>query len=207
MSAAETAAVMVIHSDNFLEIIGLSPAEVKLKTPEMRDNLFRIAREFLVERGLIASAPAERFALSEASMRVPGTAFTIRLSAPTSEELKALVAAAAAIMLLGGADPKTVTVTSAIALMNRVKKARTEYGETSILDAIRDLPRSTAKSVSKYLYGEPCRYPKSSCRYIAANGTCSFKPKAVAATMESMAARKILFAKNAVEPIEYGIVI
>jgi hypothetical protein len=172
----------------------------------MRDALFRITVDYLATQGAVGGVTTHESWLSEASSRIPGTAVVVRLSKPTSDELKALVVAAAALIAIGSADAKTITVAAAIAMMNRIKKARKEYGEVSILDAIAELRRPTAEAVSTFLFGNPCRYPGSECRFISQNGDCSISRDAVTATMADMTRTGILRQKNSVEPIEYGIV-
>lgn len=176
----------------------------------MRDELFRLVIDYATPRGLLRPVTSENAALAELSSRVFRSAFVIRLSEPTTEELKALVTAGAVVIALGGGDTKATIPVAAAALVRRLKKAQKEYGEVSILDAVQELQRQsllpTADSVSRFLFGNPCRYPASGCRYIASNGTCSFRPDAVSTTMQAMVKDEKLLAKNSVEPIEYAIV-
>jgi hypothetical protein len=196
----------VLHVDNFLSAVGLRPADIRLTSPAMRDALFRVATEYLMSRNLASPLEAHEGSFAEASSRIPQTAFVVRLSAPTGDELKALIAAGAALLALGAVDGKTLTAVGAVTMMNRIKKAHKEYGEVSILDAVQELRRPTAVTITKFLFGNPCRYPSSACRFLDQGGNCSIGGDAVATTMADMVSRGILRHKNSVEPIEYGIV-
>jgi hypothetical protein len=141
-------------------------------------------------------------------LKMPGTSAVVRLGKSDRDELECLLGLALCVVNMGTIDVKSVTVARPVALSSRVGRLRKEYGERSIFDALGEVDRPTIRDVTLALYGKPCRYPKTDCRFRNHDGKeCAILRDQVEKTIEDLAARRILRRRNAVEPYEYSAVI
>ena len=159
---------------------------------------------YLSERGLV-DEPSDKFATEpdEMPLRIPGTAVHVRLGAIREPELKEIIALVGGLGLLH--EPTlAISLTSLLALARLVQVLRTEYGERSMVEALRVAQSPTAASVAGVLHGAACRHPNAGCRF-ALDGTCVVAGDAVAKTLADLAERGVLLRLNAVEPNEYRV--
>jgi hypothetical protein len=196
----------ILTPDAFLRTLGLRDLESFVTTANQRDALFRVAIDYMKTEGKFIEDGSAGWH-GEMSMRIPGSALVVRLGKPGEKELAAILAIIAALMGTGHLDAKTVTLTAALAIMKRVSKVKAEYGERSIIEIVSKLPRPTAKDVTLELFGNKCRNPKASCRYMTSNDFCQISLEQVEATITSLEEREIVRKLNATPPIEYGIVV
>lgn len=196
----------VLTPDAFLRTLELRELEPLVTTANQRDALFRVAIEYIKTEGKFIEDDSVGWH-GEMSMRVPGSALVVRLGKPSEKELAAILAIVAALMGTNHLDAKSVTLTAALAIMNRVSKVKAEYGERSIIEVVSKLPRPTAKEVTLELFGNKCRNPKASCRYMDSNNMCQISLGQVESTITSLEEREIVRKLNATPPIEYGIVV
>jgi hypothetical protein len=132
---------------------------------------------------------------------VPGTSAVVRLGKPDRNELEVLLDLALYVVNMGTIDVKSVAVSALVSLSRRVGRLRKEYGERSIFDALGEVDRPTIRDVTIALYGKPCRYPKTDCRFRNRDGKeCAILKDQAEKTIEDLAARRILRRRNAVEP-------
>jgi hypothetical protein len=193
---------VTITPEHFIAPLGLP--ELRGGDPVRRRELFEAVTEYLDERGLLArGGEIGRPATGELPLRVPGSPVHVRLGAVKDPELREIVA------LLGGLgilhDVKhTITLTGLHALARLVSILRTEYGERSLVEVLRQATPPTAAAVAGILHGAPCRHPGAGCRF-ASGGVCAIGEHAVATTLASLADRKVVNRLNAVEPYEYAV--
>lgn len=200
--ANRPADTLTITSEHFLAPLGLP--ELNGGSSERRRELFIAIVEFLATRDLLdeRATPADRTP-DELHLRVPGTPVHVRLGAIGEPELREIVALVGGLGLID--DPKTtITLTGLLALSRLVQKLRTEYGERSIVEAIKDAQPRTAAAITGILHGAPCRHPSAGCRF-AVDRTCGIELDTAAATLENLVERNVLRRLNAAEPYEYAV--
>ncbi|WP_406107544.1 hypothetical protein [Micromonospora globbae] len=200
---------VTLSPDTFLMSLGLGSVETELKSVDQRMAIFSLVRELAHARGWIVKEPSASVATSaDLPFRIPGTAYTVRLSQPASEEIAALVATAFLLIGDGEVDTQTIAVGAIMALTARIKKLNVDEGERSVIDVLQRLRPPTAAAITLALHGRPCRYPESACRFREPdNGRCAITVTQASATAEALYARNILRHVNAAEPFEYAIVL
>ena len=199
--------IATLTPDTFLNVLGLREVEQQLRGVDQREALFKLTVAFLKERALPAEVLPNNASLAEFPLRVPGTAVVVRLSGSVQQEVAALLGVAGYLLGSGMLDAKSVTLVGVMALLTRLRKLRTDFGERSIVDVLGEVDRKTARNVASLLYGKPCRYPRSNCRYRAPNGEhCIIGLNQVEATLNDLVERNILRRLTAAEPTEFTVV-
>lgn len=194
--------------DSFLEPLGAGGVSAKVRSPQERDALFDLTVEFFDQRGLIESeSPGREEVGAELPLKVPGAPITVRLSKPTSEELAGLLAVAVAVFG-GGIPPGSFGVNALHALARRIRRLRTEYGETSIVEGVQEAKPPTCEQITLVLHGHPCRHPDAGCRFMdAKRRVCSIEQTDVSETLAWLIDNEVIRQLNPTEPVEYGLVI
>lgn len=196
-----------ITRDTLLKQLNLPRLERLLPSPRQRERLFEIVAEYIENEALPLAVTQEPREQSGLPARIAGTSFHLRLSMPTAEELKEVtIAAAGLIAATGQADLKAITAAAVMSLRNRLSRARVDYGERSVVDVLMEARASlTADEVLIRLFGQSCRYPRSSCRHQSAARDCTLNSQGLAAVLASLEGRGVLVAEQAVAPTEYRV--
>jgi hypothetical protein len=199
---------LILMPDNLFGALAIQDRESMLVRAADREALFGIAVEYFVQQGCIVRQDTGDASMhSELPLHIPGTAVTVRLGAPQREELVALIGAAALLVGAGKVDLRTITLATLSALLYRIRKVQAQYGERSVIEAISEIPRPTAEAIALDLFGKPCRFPETDCRYQSAHDvTCAITLDLVSATLADLEKRGIVRRLNAVDPIEFGLV-
>jgi hypothetical protein len=197
---------VMLAADSFLRPLGIRGLEERITSREQRDALFRLTLEYIEAHGEEVKPMAETGTDAELPLRIPGTAVLVRLGTPNQKELTALLTVTLALMGSGQLEAKTVGLTALGAVLSRVQRAKTEYGERSILEALAELSKPTLQNVTLLLLGNPCRHPKAGCRFMSSDKTCSIMLEQVGLTIVAMEQRSMVRRRNSLEPYEYGVV-
>jgi hypothetical protein len=196
---------LTISRDSFLEPLGLGSIATRIREPDQRAALYRLACEYFESEGLIETAGAD--AGTDLAWRVPNTAITIRLSDMTAKEATEILGLAM-ILLGAGANPTLLSLTPLLTIRHRVHRLRTQTGERSVFEAVGEAKPPTADQVAALLYGKPCRHPDSGCRFMDVKSTtCKISRDETEKTIEWLIGAQVLQQLNPTDPIEYGIVI
>jgi hypothetical protein len=199
--------VCVLTPDTFLHVLGLPNIERKLNGASQRSALFWLASDYLRERALVSDAPEPEVPPGAQAMRIPRTAFVVRLSGPVQDEIKEVLAVGAYILGTGKLDAQALTLVGVMALLTRLRKLDAGYGERSIVDALDEITEKSARQVTHQLFGKPCHYPQSNCRYRAPDGDhCDISLDQTQAILEDLVGRGILRRLTSAEPVEYAVV-
>lgn len=202
---AAAAPYVTITAEHFFGPLGLAePPQGTL--PQRRRELFVALVELLDERGLVvreSAQPADR-PLREVDLRVPGTPIHVHLGAVGDTEIQEAIAIASGLGLLHQGGEVILTFAGLKKLLGLFSRLKTQYGERSVIEALRDARPPTADGVAGVLHGAACRHPNADCRYNE-SGLCAITASVVEDTLTSLAARGVVVARNAVAPIEYGV--
>jgi hypothetical protein len=199
--------VNVLTPDTFLQTLGLSDIERKLNGANQRSALFWLAIDFLRERAVVTKVPEREVPPGVLAMRIPRTAFVVRLSGPVQDEIKEILAVGAYILGTGKLDAQALTLVGVMALVTRLRKLNVDYGERSIVDALGEVTEKSARWVRLQLFGKPCRYPQSNCRYRRTDGDhCNISLDQTQATLEDLVGRSILRKLTSADPAEYAVI-
>jgi hypothetical protein len=194
-----------LSPDDFLGALGARDLERHLDGPDAKSELFRICEEYLHERNLLVAGEAAETALNELPLRIPKTAIVARISAPTQEELTAVLALAVTFVGSGQGTWQSITATIVTSLLGRLRELHAEYGERSLADAIQGARPPTAENLALFLYGKPCRYPDAGCQFL--EGTdCHMGLTQVKEVLEHLVSRNLVRQLNGAEPYRYGLV-
>lgn len=195
---------LTISRDSFLEPLGLGSLAAQVRDPEQRDALYKLACEYFESEDAIETDPSG--GQGDLAWKVPSTAITIRLGDLTAKEATEILGLAA-ILLGTGASPTLFALTPLLTVRNRVRKLRTKTGERSIFEAVPEAKPPTADQVAALLYGKPCRYPTSECRFMdAKSNTCQISREEAQKTIEWLVEAQVLRQLNPTDPIEYSVV-
>lgn len=199
--------VNVLTPDTFLQTLGLLDIERKLNGANQRSALFWLAIDFLRVRTVVTKAPEPEVPPGVLTMRIPRTAFVVRLSGPVQDEIKEILAVGAYILGAGKLDAQALTLVGVMALLTRLRKLNVDYGERSVVDALGEVTEKSARWVGLQLFGKPCRYPRSNCRYRGPDGDhCNISLDQTQATLEDLVGRGILRKLTSAEPAEYAVI-
>lgn len=194
--------------DSFLRVLGLGGLDPRLGGPHKKAQLFRLTLEYLDGKQLLESHDGDRPSLGQLELRLPGTSFVVRLSEATQEELYAFVTVAFMLVTTGHVDVQSLTAVAVAAVVARTRRLRPQYGERSVVDALAQARRPTLGEALRILFGKPCRYPKSNCRFIDdQGGHCTLTIDQIEQIVADLAERKIVRRLNSVAPYEYGLVV
>jgi hypothetical protein len=91
----------VLTPDTFLHTLGVPDIGAKLNGANQKSALFWLAIGFLRERAVVAKAPEPELPPGSLAMRIPRTAFVVRLSGPVQDEVKQVLAVGAYILGTG----------------------------------------------------------------------------------------------------------
>ncbi len=199
--------VSVLTPDTFLQVLGLPDIERTLNGANQRSALFWLAIGYLREQALVAEAPEPEVPPGVLGLRIPKTAFVVRLGGPVQDEIKEILAVGAYILGVGKLDAQALTLVGVMALLTRLRKLNTDYGERSIVDALSEVTEKSARRVNLQLFGKPCHHPKSNCRYRAPEGEhCNISLDQTQAVLGDLIGRGILRKLTSAEPVEYAVV-
>ena len=197
----------VLTPDTFLRTLGMPDVVTKLNGADQQSALFWLAIGFLRERAMVAKAPEPELPPGTLGMRIPRTAFVVRLSGPVQDELKQVLAVGAYILGTGKLDAQALTLVSVMALLTRLRKLNVDYGERSIVDALDEVTEKSARRVGLQLFGKPCRYPQSNCRYRGSDSdNCNISLDQVQGILEDLVERGVLRKLTSAEPAEYSVI-
>lgn len=194
----------IITPHDFLEHLGVSRAVAASVDREAREHLFELAVAYAKDHGEAAPAPEPPPSPHGLEMRVPRTAWHVRLGAPTKEELSTFVQLAAVALIGFDGDPTALSAAAVTALRARVAKSRTQYGERSIVDAVVGEGSPTVDDIVAALSGKPCRHPHAGCRFLD-GGHCTLARPEARQIAEALVQRGVLRHRNAYDPYEYGL--
>ena len=179
----------------------------KLNGANQQSALFWLAISFLRERAVVAEAPEPELPPGTLAMRIPRTAFVVRLSGPVQDELKQVLAVGAYVLGTGKLDAQALTLVSVMALLTRLRKLNVDYGERSIVDALDEVTEKSARQVGLQLFGKPCRYRQSNCRYRGPDSdSCNISVDQVRGILVDLVERSVLRKLTSVEPAEYSVI-
>jgi hypothetical protein len=197
----------VLTPDTFLHTLGVPDIGTKLNGANQKSALFWLAIGFLRERAVVAEAPEPELPPGSLAMRIPRTAFVVRLSGPVQDELKQVLAVGAYILGTGKLDAQALTLVGVMALLTRLRKLNVDYGERSIVDALDEITEKSARRVGLQLSGKPCRHIQSNCRYRGTDsGSCNISLDQTQGVLEDLVERGILRKLTSVEPAEYSVI-
>ena len=199
---------VTITRESFLEPLGLRRHRESLSTPEQEQQLYDLVVDFLAEKDAVSAADPAVVENTELPFKVPGLPLHVRLSSPTKDELTTFVGIAALILGAAAGNVPGLTVGAIVAVATRVQLLKAQYGEVCLVESVSESVPPTAREITLTLYGKRCRRPKAGCRFHQAEtNTCGIAPDAVVKTLAHLEERKVVKTLNAVEPIEYGIVV
>ena len=193
---------LTITAEHYLGPLNLPDLEGGV--PERRQELFAAIVEYLAHRDLL-EALDDRIETdpTEVHLRIPGTPIHVRAGAVGEPELREIVTLVGGLGLVH--DPiTTITLTGLLALRRLVQVLKTEYGERSVVESLREAHPPTVAAVSGILHGAPCRHARAGCQFDR-EGICTIDLDAVAATLADLVDRNVLRRLNAVEPYEYAV--
>lgn len=197
----------VLTPDTFLQTLGVPDIGTKLVGADQRSALFWLAIGFLRERTEVAKAPEPKLPPGTLAWKIPKTAFVVRLSGQVQGEIKQVLAVGAYIIGTGKLDAQALTLVGVMALLTRLRKLNADYGERSIVDALDEVTEKSARRVGLQLFGKPCRYPGSNCRYRKPGGdSCNISLDQIQHTLEDLVGRGILRKLTSAEPVEYAVI-
>jgi hypothetical protein len=199
---------VTISRESYLEPLGLAEQRRHITTAEQEQQLYELIVGFLAEKDAV-STPAEAVVEdTELPFKVPGLPLHVRLSAPTKDELTTFAGIAALIVGAASANVVGLTVGAVVAVATRVQLLKAQYGEVCLVESVSESDPPTAREITLTLYGKRCRRPKAGCRFHQTEtNTCGLGPDAVVKTLAHLEERKVVKTLNAVEPLEYGIVV
>lgn len=198
--------VVTISKDSFLEPLGLGEYAKEIDTPQKRDAIFALVGAFCESESLIldSTTPTEG---TELAWKVPGTALTVRIAKASTTELATFIALA--LFAVGvGAPPEALGFLPLVGLRERFRLLRVEFGERSIVEALKDVDAGTARNIVIELYGKHCRHPDGGCRYMdPKTQTCRIDEDETSAILEWLVGQGVLKKENPTPPIEYAVLI
>jgi hypothetical protein len=199
---------LTISDESYLEPLGLARYRTRLKSAEQEQALYGLVVDFLATKDAIGEAVGSAGDGPELPFKVPGAPVHVRLSTPTKDELSSFVGIAA--LLLGAVSGNVVglTIGAVLAAAARIEWLKAQYGEVCVVESVSESQPPTARDITLTLYGKTCRRPGAGCRFHQTeSNTCGLGLDATSTTLGSLAERKVVKTLNAVEPIEYGIVV
>ena len=199
---------VTISRESYLEPLGLARHRERLQSAEQEQQLYELIVGFLAEKDALERPDAAVVEDTELPFKVPGLPLHVRLSAPTKDELNTFAGIAALVVGAASGNVIGLTVGAIVAAATRIQVLKAQYGEVCLVESVSESEPPTAREITLTLYGKRCRRPKAGCRFHQTEtNTCGLAPDAVTATLADLQERKVVKALNAVEPIEYGIVV
>lgn len=197
---------IVISADHFLGPLGLP--ELPGALPQRRRELYEAIVEYLQHGGRIIERAkgTPTGSAQEADLRIPGTPVHVHVSAIKEPHLNEIITLLAGLGLHEQGGEYALTFAGLQALARLFSVLKTEYGERSIVEALRAVKPATADAVTGVLHGAPCRHPPAKCRFMQ-DGTCTILEPAVTTILADLASRGVVRRLNAVEPYEYALTV
>jgi hypothetical protein len=199
---------VTISSESYLEPLGLARHRTRLKSAEQEQQLYDLVVAFLASKDAVGAPVESTGDGPELPFKVPGAPVHVRLSTPTKDELNSFVGVAALLLGAVSGNVLGLTIGAVLAAATRIQWLKARYGEVCVVESVSESQPPTAREITLTLYGKPCRRPGAGCRFHQTDSnTCGLGLDATSTTLAALAERKVVKALNAVEPIEYGIVI
>jgi hypothetical protein len=207
-----TSAPRLISSDNFVRVLSLRQLAPLMRDSGQRKRVFQLLTEYSRQKSYVedrrVASEQEIINSGGLSARVPGTSIFVRLTKPTTDDIKSFTEAALyATVGLGKLDLSTLTVAAVISLRDRIRKARVDRGERSVVDVILEASTSISSSeVHARLYNLPCKHEGSGCSYETTDQLCSLTMSSLEAILESLEAKQVIEGDLATSPRKYSAV-
>lgn len=184
----------------------MSHLKTLVPTMEDKEQLYKLLSEHAQTQGLAHTIDPEGNA-SEMAFKLPGLPLHLSLSSPSREELTHFITAAAILAgcISGGLAGVGISLVTALATRLQLLQAR--FGEVCIVEVLAEVKRPTERNTCTALLGSPCRRPKAECQFMSDESICNLDLASLQATLKELESRHVVKRLNAVEPIQFGVVV
>lgn len=197
---------VIITPDTFFERLGIGWVEPELHGEDAARKAYSLIISYLQSRELATPLDVPPSTNEELPFKIPGVPFTVRLTDATDAEI-GLIGVVIAFLMGADAHWEEATPLGFLEIMRRVRRLRSEYGELSVFEALREAPRPTTRDAALQLYGKPCRQRNPQCQFYDTAGACAITLSAVEKIINALVHARVLRQLNAAPPFEYGVVL